>query len=185
MSIVGGVLTLEDENATLLEPQNVSWEEAREVWEHGAALEQLAHFYMGYAASCVLVSYGEESLRQFAWEVGASYSSVAQKRRVYGRLMQVAEDTRLQFLRAIKSGVLSFSHLLVANSLGEGVYEEKLLEAHDAGWSKRRLAEEVAITKGSIPAWDADKGDVAPTLPDEPGSVPCPHCKGTGLIGTV
>lgn len=154
---------VEEYAAELPEPSPIEWGDAKELYRSANTIEQSTFFLKGYAASCVEVSYGEESLDEFAKQLGESYTSVTYKRAVYQRLMGLEISNRLEIVAAVRAGALTYTHLLVAQPLRDDAeYVAVLIQAHDNGWGKRKLAEIVALKRALKVAEGESPAEIKP-----------------------
>jgi hypothetical protein len=96
-------------------------------------------------------------------------------------------------LEAVRSGHLSYTHLLIAQPLpvGNGDYVQALRDANDENWGKRRFAEEVAHRRGIVVNGGEGVNHVTDTEAVEEFGQPetihyvwrvCPTCDGEGSI---
>jgi hypothetical protein len=154
---------VEEYAAELPEASPIEWGDAKELYRSANTIEQATFFLKGYAASCVEVSYGEESLDEFAKQLGESYRSVAYQRAVYQRLMGLENCRRLQIVAAVRAGALTHEHLRVAQPLKDDAeYVDVLMQAHDNGWGCRKLGEVVALKRALKVAEGESPAEIKP-----------------------
>lgn len=182
------------EEATFPTPEPIGWEEALEVGRTGLSMQSAGWLYLAYAASCVEVQYGQETLKGYAQELDISHSSVKHQRRLYGRLVRLnnEEGKTLPFWPGVQSGLIPYYNLLICSPLSDEDFIEVLTLAHDHEWKHQRIAEEVAVRRGTIqpsqleppePQDEVDMGtpetqeDVDDTIYEV-----CSFCKGKGRI---
>jgi hypothetical protein len=173
---------VDEPSADLPEIVRIDWKVAKEVFRDADSVEQAAFFTKGFAASCVVFSFGDGSLEQFANEMQEPYSTVAEHQRIYRRLMRLDQNDRSELLRAVKAGKLRYTHLLLANPLQDDAeYLDVLRQAHDKSWSRRKLGEVVALRR----SLNVAEGQSPATVAEDEGfydgeEPPLPGVNGTG-----
>jgi hypothetical protein len=181
---------IDETGEPLPDPIPLDKQDAGEIWDKADAIERAAWIQKGFAASCVAVKYGEESLAEFAREKKADVSTVQNYRRVYRRLMSLQLPVRVDIQRGIANGALSYSHLLAANKLPDDTeYSDVLSTALNDGWGKRQVAEDVAQRVGQRNVVTASEPEPPATHETREDafvevSEACPHCEGSGRVVT-
>ncbi len=140
----------------LPQPEPIGWDEALEVGRQGQAMQTAGWLQVAYGAACVDIEYGEESLQEFASELGISHSGAKNQRRVYNRIARLGKDKILSFWPGVQSGAIPYFNILACNPLEDEDFVEVLTLAHDNGWRHKRIAEEVAVRRGKLNPWEVD-----------------------------